>query len=130
MRGVKITACLTCLITSICVSAFTQSPSDETCPAPVYQNSKELSRKATIKSKPSPGYTEEARHHHLKGRVVLKVVLCQTGNVTDIKAIEGLPFGMTERVIAAARKIDFTPAEKDGHSVSQRLLVKYYFNLR
>ncbi len=106
------------------------SKEEESCPEPIYQNAKELSRRVAIKSKPQPSYTEEARKNSLKGRVVLKVVLCKSGKVTDIRVLEGLPFGMTEKVIKAARKIQFIPAEKDGLAVSQRLQVEYYFNLQ
>ncbi|MDT5059855.1 MAG: hypothetical protein QOH63_562, partial [Acidobacteriota bacterium] len=44
-------------------------------------------------------------------------------------AVSGLPNGLTERAIAAARQIRFTPAMKDGHAVSQYIQIEYNFNL-
>ena len=111
-------------------NASKQSEQNASCPEPVYQNPKDLSRRVTIKSKPDPGYTEKARYNRLKGRVLLRVVLCKSGEVTDITVLEGLPFGMTNRVIRAARKIQFIPAEKEGQPASQRILVEYYFDLQ
>jgi len=51
--------------------------------------------------------------------VVLTAVFCKSGRVTDIRVIEGLPYGVTEQAIEAARQTQFTPAEKDGQPVSQ-----------
>jgi hypothetical protein len=56
-------------------------------------------------------------------------VLASNGSVTGIKAVSGLPFGLTERAIAAAHQIRFTPAMKDGHAVSQYIQIEYNFNL-
>ena len=100
---------------------------NETCEGPVYPSS-ELSRRAAILSKPEPTFTEEARARNVRGRVVVEAVLCQTGRITDLKVIEGLPFGMTGKALDAARRIKFIPAEKDGRPASQELRVEYYFN--
>jgi hypothetical protein len=49
--------------------------------------------------------------------------------VTSIKAVNPLPYGLTERAIAAAHEIKFIPAVKDGHTVSQWIQIEYNFNL-
>jgi TonB family protein len=90
---------------------------------------KEVTQKARITSKPEPQYTEEARKNQITGMVVLKAVLSSSGQVTSIKPISTLPFGLTEKTIAAARQIKFTPAIKDGHRVSQWIQIEYNFNL-
>jgi hypothetical protein len=36
---------------------------------------------------------------------------------------------LTERAIAAARQIKFSPATKDGHAVSMYIELQYNFNL-
>ena len=89
----------------------------------------EVDQKARILSKPTPSYTDEARQNQITGTVVLQLVLSASGNVTDIKAVSGLPYGLTERAIAAARQIQFTPAMKDGRAVSQYIRVEYNFNM-
>ena len=90
---------------------------------------KEVTVKARIISKPEPTYTEEARKNQTSGTVVLRAVLSASGQVTGIRAVSGLPFGLTERAIAAARQIKFTPAQKDGRAVSQYIQIEYNFNL-
>ncbi|MBD0373542.1 MAG: energy transducer TonB, partial [Pyrinomonadaceae bacterium] len=46
-----------------------------------------------------------------------------------IRAVKGLPDGLTEKAIAAARQIKFVPAQKDGRNVSQYIQIEYNFNL-
>lgn len=47
----------------------------------------------------------------------------------NIEVVNRLPAGLTENAIAAARKITFTPAMKDGHPVSQMVILEYRFEL-
>ncbi len=90
---------------------------------------KEVSSKARVLSKPEPQYTEEARKNQVTGTVVLRAVFTSGGQVSNIRAVSGLPYGLTERAIAAARQIKFTPATKDGHAVSMYIQLEYNFNL-
>ena len=90
---------------------------------------KEVSSKARVLSKPEPQYTEEARKNQITGTVVLRAVFTSGGQVTSIRAVSGLPYGLTERAIAAARQIRFTPAMKDGRAVSMYIQLEYNFNL-
>jgi TonB family protein len=90
---------------------------------------KEVTSKARLISKPEPQYTEDARKNQITGTVVLKVVFSSGGQVTNIRTVSGLPYGLTERAIAAARLIKFVPATKDGHQVSMWMQLEYNFNL-
>lgn len=90
---------------------------------------KDVNSKARVLSKPEPQYTEEARKNQITGTVVLRAVFTSGGQVTNIRSISGLPYGLTERAIAAARQIRFTPATKDGRPVSMYIQLEYNFNL-
>ncbi len=90
---------------------------------------REVTSKARLLSKPEPQYTEDARKNQVTGTVVLKVVFASNGSVTNIRTVSGLPYGLTERAIAAARQIKFVPATKDGHPVSMWMQLEYNFNL-
>src|SRR6185436_13867370 len=89
----------------------------------------EVDQKPRILSKPEPSYTEEARKNQINGTVVLRVVFSSGGTVTNVQAVSGLPNGLTERAIAAARQIKFVPATKDGRPVSTWMELQYNFNL-
>ncbi|HUC20216.1 MAG TPA: energy transducer TonB, partial [Candidatus Polarisedimenticolaceae bacterium] len=90
---------------------------------------KDVNSKARVISKPEPQYTEEARKNQVTGTVILRAVFTSGGQVTNISARSGLPYGLTERAIAAARQIKFVPATKDGRPVSMYIQLEYNFNL-
>ncbi len=62
---------------------------------------KDVSSKARLISKPEPQYTEDARKNQIVGTVVLKVVFASSGQVTNIRTVSGLPYGLTDRAIAS-----------------------------
>ncbi|HKU73814.1 MAG TPA: energy transducer TonB, partial [Pyrinomonadaceae bacterium] len=78
----------------------------------------QVEQRARLLSKPEPQYTEEARKNAVTGTVVLRAVFSSSGEVVQIRALRTLPFGLTERAIAAARQIQFVPALKGGQPVS------------
>jgi TonB family protein len=89
----------------------------------------EVTSRARVLSKPEPQYSEEARRAQITGTVVLSVVFSRTGQVTDIRAVQSLCCGLTEKAIAAARQIRFVPAARDGRAVSTYMQLQYNFNL-
>ena len=91
--------------------------------------SNQVEQRARLVFKPEPQYTEEARRNQITGTVTLRVVFSSSGEVVQIRAVRTLPFGLTERAIAAARQIKFVPAMKSGHPVSVHMQLEYNFNL-
>src|SRR5437763_205926 len=89
----------------------------------------EVTERAVITYKPEPGFTEEARRNNVTGLVRLRAVLSASGAVANVTVIKGLPDGLTEKAIEAARQIKFRPAQKDGHTVSQYIVLEYNFNI-
>ena len=90
---------------------------------------KEVTRKAVLVTSPEPQYTEEARKNEIAGTVVLRGVFSSSGKLTNIRTVSGLPYGLTQRAIEAAKQIKFLPATKDGNLVSQYIQIEYNFNL-
>ena len=74
-------------------------------------------------------YTEEARANKIQGTVVLSVVYTFDGRITDIRVVRGLPDGLSESAIEAAKKIRFQPAVKAGQPVSVRGNIEFNFTL-
>ena len=89
----------------------------------------QVTERARVIAKPEPQYTEEARRNAVTGSVLLRVVFSRSGEVTNIRAVQSLPFGLTERAIAAARLIRFRPATRDGRPVNVYMQLEYNFNL-
>jgi TonB family protein len=89
----------------------------------------EVTVRARVLFKPEPQYTEEARRSQITGTVILSVVFSRSGQVTNIRAVQTLCCGLTEKAIASARQIRFVPATRNGQPVSTYMQLEYNFNL-
>ena len=65
----------------------------------------------------------------VEGVVRLRVTFLASGKVGEVTVVSGLPNGLTEQAIEAARKIKFEPAKKDGVAYTVTKLVEYTFTL-
>jgi TonB family protein len=88
---------------------------------------KDVDRRAVVVTKPEPSYTALAQNNHVSGAVVLRAVFSSSGRITKVATVKGLPDGLTERAIEAARQIRFVPAIKDGRFVSTWIDLEYNF---
>ena len=88
---------------------------------------REVDKKVKLKNSPPPEHPDVAQGQ-VRGTVILKVVFTSDGRVTNIRVVQGLPGGLTEKAIEAAKKIKFIPATKDGRFVSMWMQLEYHFN--
>jgi TonB family protein len=102
----------------------TGKPNDQQTPAP-----SSINLRPVVLRKEKAGYTDEARRNGVQGIVVLNVIFAADGTITSIKVVRGLPDGLTEKAIEAAKKIRFRPAIKDGKPVGVRANLEYSFDL-
>lgn len=82
-----------------------------------------------ILSKRRASYTETARTNNIQGAVTLRIEFLGSGQIGAITVISGLPDGLTEQAIAAAREIRFQPATKDGIPYTKQMTVQYGFTI-
>ncbi len=82
-----------------------------------------------ILSKPRPGYTDSARQANIQGTVILRVTFLASGQIGSIAPVKGLPSGLTEQAIAAARRISFEPAKRNGIGQSVTRQIEYTFSI-
>jgi periplasmic protein TonB len=82
-----------------------------------------------ILSKPKASYTDAARTNNIQGVVLLRVVFSASGQVGSISTVKGLPNGLTEQAIAAARSIRFEPAKVDGVPRSVTKTMEFSFSI-
>lgn len=80
-----------------------------------------------ILRKPKPAYTNEARDSNIRGNVILRVTFLATGVIGAITVVKGLPNGLNEQAIEAARGIRFEPAKKNGvpYTVSKEITYSF-----
>lgn len=79
--------------------------------------------------KPQPGYTETARYNGVEGVVRLKVEFLATGEIGEVIPMTYLPNGLTERAVAAAKKIKFKPKLINGKPETTIVDVDYNFSI-
>ena len=89
-----------------------------------------VDRPLLITSKPTPGYSEEARRDRVTGTVVLRVVFLASGDIGTVSAVKKLGSGLTEKAIEAAQKIKFKPAVKNGIPVTVVKSMTYAFRIK
>jgi TonB family protein len=94
-----------------------------------FYSGSEVTTRARVLNKPNPSYTEEARRNRTNGSVVLRCIFGANGRVFGFHVVTGLPDGLTQRAVEAARQIKFIPATRDGHPVSMWMQVEYNFNV-
>lgn len=82
-----------------------------------------------ILSKPKANYTDAARTNQIQGVVRLRVTFSASGAIAGITPVSGLPYGLTEQAIAAARQIRFEPAKRNGVPQSATKILEYSFTI-
>lgn len=94
---------------------------------PIHQMNSSM--RPTILYREKAQYTQEARDNRVEGFVVLRVVFGVDGQISGVRVIRGLPHGLTQNAIEAAKKIRFEPAMKNGQPVSVSGTLEYNFRL-
>jgi len=82
-----------------------------------------------ITFKPNPVYTQEARDLKLEGEVLLEVMFGANGQLQVNRVVRGLGHGLDEAAIAAANKMRFKPALRNGQPVDSTAVVHVVFQL-
>lgn len=82
-----------------------------------------------ITFKPNPVYTEEARSLRLEGEVLLEVMFSANGTLHVNRVVRGMGHGLDEAAAAAANKMRFKPALRNGQPVDSTAIVHVVFQL-
>lgn len=82
-----------------------------------------------ILSKPRPGYTDAARTANVQGTVILRVTFLASGQIGSVSVVKGLPNGLSEQAIAAAKRIAFEPAKTNGQGQTVTKQIEYSFSI-
>ena len=60
---------------------------------------------------------------------MLRITFRNDGEIGNIGVLRGLPYGLTENAVEAAKKIKFRPKMVDGKPVDTVMTVQYGFNI-
>ena len=98
-------------------------------PKIVQADSGAASTPVEITFKPNPVYTDEARSLKLEGEVLLEVSFSANGTLHVNRVVRSLGHGLDEAAIAAANKIRFKPALRNGQPTDSSAVVHVTFQL-
>lgn len=82
-----------------------------------------------IFSKPTPSYTEEARHLGIQGEVALSVIFEASGSIRVLGVVKSLGHGLDQAAQQAAALIRFKPALRDGKPADFPATLRIEFRL-
>ncbi len=82
-----------------------------------------------ITFKPNPAYTDEARNLKLEGEVLLEVQFLASGQLHVNRVVRSLGHGLDETAIAAANKMRFKPAARNGQPMDSTAIVHVMFQM-
>jgi TonB family protein len=89
-----------------------------------------LAKPVEIVFKPRPTYTSFALSKKIEGEVLLEVRFPASGEATVLRVVRGLGYGLDDAAEAAARQIQFRPAQNDdGLPVDSTAVVHIVFEL-
>jgi len=106
----------------------TQEVSHAAAAKPAVDNGPAMTPVAII-SKPNPVYSDEARQLKIEGEVLLEVMFGANGQLQVNRVVRGLGHGLDEAAVAAAKKIQFKPATRNGAAVDSISIVHVVFQL-
>jgi TonB family protein len=79
---------------------------------------------------PLPAYTDEARKAHIEGVLSLQAIVRKDGNISSLKVIRGLGYGLDESAMdTIAGKWKFKPGMPNGAPVDVRAKIDIRFRL-
>jgi TonB family protein len=77
-----------------------------------------------------PEYTEEARIAHLSGIVMMALTVDDNGMPSGIHVVSPVGLGLDENAVNCMRQSRYSPAQKDGKPVPQKISVALAFQER
>jgi TonB family protein len=79
--------------------------------------------------KPNPIYTPEARAAKIEGEVLIEVMFGANSHLEVNRVVRGLGHGLDEAAVAAANRMRFKPALRNGQPVDSTAIVHVVFQL-
>lgn len=74
-----------------------------------------------------PQYPTAAASARISGNVLLRLTIGRSGEVIDVKVLQGLPMGVTEEAVRAAKQWKYRPGTYNGQPVETPVEVTLHF---
>lgn len=115
--------------TAVATGGFGSEQVVHSAPKIVQADSGPPTSSVEITFKPQPVYTDDARALKLEGEVLLEVMFGANGTLHVNRVVKGLGHGLDEAATAAANKMRFKPALRNGQPVDSTAIVHVVFRI-
>ena len=85
--------------------------------------------KPRARNVPQPSYTSQARAANIEGKVRVEITVDEQGQVTKVRLLQGLGYGLDEAALEAARHATFEPGTRCGKPSSATFVIGMRFSL-
>jgi TonB family protein len=76
---------------------------------------------------PDPAVSRADLPAGVQGDVVVEVTIDEQGNVIETKLLQGMGYGIEDRVLATLRQWRFRPASRDGVTIASQHIVHFHY---
>ena len=63
----------------------------------------------------------------VEGDVIVEVTIDAQGNVVETKLLQGIGYGIEQKVLAVLQRWHFRPATRDGVTISSQHIVHFHY---
>ncbi|MBX7171194.1 MAG: energy transducer TonB [Pyrinomonadaceae bacterium] len=84
-----------------------------------------------ITFQPTPEIPEKLKNNgtfSFQGTITLRVEFMSDGLIGKVFPVNGLPYGLTEKTVEAAKKIKFEPETKANNPITVNKIITYFYN--
>jgi len=74
-------------------------------------------------------YPEAAKKEGIMGKVLVKAVIDENGNVTETEVVKSVDIDLDKAAVAAVKMTKFVPGVKDGNNVKSEVTIPIKFKL-
>jgi TonB family protein len=78
---------------------------------------------------PRPSYPAAAKAEGIEGTVIIKYVVTESGQVTNVRVVRG-PQALRAVCVAAVKRWRFKPAKLEGRPVAVHRVARFPFRIR
>jgi TonB family protein len=77
---------------------------------------------------PDPSITKDELPSGVQGDVIVEVTIDPRGNVIETKQIQGMGYGIEQKVLDVLQRWNFHPAMRDGVTISSQHIVHFHYH--
>lgn len=95
----------------------------------IYRAGTDTTAMPSCYNRPEPGYSDAAGEARFQGTLLLEATIRSDGNISDIKVLRGVPFGLNDQARKTVAGWKCKPALLNGTPIATRVPIEIMFRL-